>query len=168
MNTSAVTLTPNPLDNAVTAGEFEKCKFVLFNNNGEKQDGDKEYPLMNGYIECKGFKIRVGAFDKIAEGSGTRYLSLSIGDAEQQKVYGTLYRDTKIGKEGSYYGYIKSSAATGEKDPAGKPVYETLWELGIQMKKAVAETTNRPYIGGDVYAKGAKAAATTHDEGVAF
>jgi hypothetical protein len=156
MNAVAKITKSNPLENAVSTGAFNEARLVLFTNNPEDREEGKTYPIMRGAIESKDFKIDVGAFVETSQ-NNVSYLSLSIGNGEQEKVYGRFYRDTKVGKEGHYYGYIEKSIETGI-DAEGTKLYETLWTLSVDAKRAQSESGVN-YIGGRVYPKGVKKAS---------
>jgi hypothetical protein len=146
----------NPLEAAVNTGDFTDARFVLFNNTPEDREEGKVYPIMRGAIEAKDLKIDVGAFQETSK-NDVAYLSLSIGSNDQEKIYGRFHRDTKVGKEGHYYGYIEKAIETGV-DSDGKKVYEVLWTLAIDAKRTQSDSGVK-YIGGKVYTKGSKKVA---------
>jgi hypothetical protein len=151
----------NPLEMAVNTGDFTEARFVLFNNTPEDREEGKVYPIMRGAIEAKHFKIDIGAFTETSK-DNVQYLSLSIGSNGQEKVYGRFFRDTVIGKEGHYYGYIEKAHQTGV-DGEGKKVYEVLWTLPIDAKRTQSESGVK-YISGKVYTKGNKKVAAAAQE----
>jgi hypothetical protein len=151
-NAATTTTKSNPLDNAVNLGEFIEARFALFNNTPEDRDDDKVHPVMRGVLETTAFKLDVGAFLETAK-NGAEYLSLAIGGADQEKLYGRFFRDPKEGKEGHYYGYIERSVETGV-DDEGQKIYEKLWTLGIDAGRRESDKGVK-YIGGKVFLKGA-------------
>jgi hypothetical protein len=161
MNADEKITKSNPLETAVNTGDFTNARFVLFNNTPEDQEEGKVYPIMRGAIEAKDFKIDIGAFSETSK-DNVQYLSLSIGSNEQEKVYGRFFRDTKVGKEGHYYGYIEKAIETGV-DTDGKKVYEMLWSLPIDAKRTQSESGVK-YISGKVYTKGNKQVAAAPQE----
>ena len=131
-----------------------KANFALFNFVPKAGDGDmdKEYPLMSGFLENPEFKVHVGAFLKVAKESGKQYLSLSVGNEKDEKTfYGRLFKETKPGKEDSYFGYIEETVKVPAKKKSEEDVYETVWQLGIRAKQTVSEDGKKKYISGSVY-----------------
>lgn len=158
-----------------------KANFKLFNRAaGAEDDPTKVYPIMNGFLENKDFRLNVAAFfltnkttgEQIKDKGGNAILSLAIGNTNEETFYGTLYKDLKPGKEGSYYGYIDKSVDTGEVDEEGKKIYAKLWQLSIAARRHVPEDpSKKKYIGGDVYpnkAATAKTGTTVTDDDFAF
>jgi hypothetical protein len=158
---ATTTLKSNPLDVEMNVGEFTNARFALFNHTPEDADDGKTHPIMRGVLEAKGYKLEIGAFVEKSEG-GTNYLSLSIGSSDTEKVYGRFFKETKVGSEGHYYGYIEKSQLTGA-DAEGKKQYTTLWSLAIDAKR-MESAQGTKYIGGKVYAKAGKKSAAAATE----
>jgi uncharacterized protein (DUF736 family) len=135
----------NPLRSFIEAFAFDKARLVLFPNRVNDPAPDVEYPVMTGSIECTAFKVGIAGFEAIAEDTGRRYLSISVGDSGQIKSYGKLFKEEKPGKENQYFGFIELSqkdAITGE--------YETLWKVGIDAKRDKS-AEGKQYISGSVF-----------------
>ena len=128
-----------------------KATIRLFNRVPKEDDKPGvNYPLMTGFIENGDFRLYVGAFKQVNSKTQKEFLSLSIGNENDQRRFsGTLHRDEKPGKEGHYYGYVSESIYCGEEN--GKPIYESgEWQLAISGRR-VRPDGKKPYIGGDVY-----------------
>lgn len=145
-----------------------KATIRLFNRAPKEDDKPNvNYPVMTGFIENGEFRVQVGAFKQVNSKNQKSFLSLSIGNENDEKKFsGTMHRDEKPGREGHYYGYISESIFCGDVD--GKPVYESGdWQLAISAKRHAPEG-KRKYIGGDVYpskkvSDGAQAAVEEED-----
>lgn len=148
-----------------------KARIALFNREAKADDSpEKVYPLMTGFIENDSFKIGVSAFLKMNRSDGSKFLSLVIRNENDEQTFGgTLFKSDKVGKEGTYYGYISEQFVD---QVEGNPVYSSSeWQLGVSAKIHAPEGKKK-YIGGDVYALTRKSnsasAADPKTEDVAF
>lgn len=113
------------------------------------RDANKEYPTMSGWFDTPNFRISAAGFVKKTE-EGREYLSISFGGKNEDRFYGCIFRDevqdlntglwaTKFGKENDRHGLIRKNEEAG-KDPEGKTIYKTLFEL--RMAGGVRRTRN--------------------------
>lgn len=147
-----------------------KARIALFNRAAKADDApDVVYPVMTGTLENSDGALSIRAYRKMSK-EGKEFLSLLIkNDGDERTFSGSLFRDTKPGKEGHYYGYISEQFV--EEKKGGEKVYtNSEWQLGISAKKQTADS-GKKYIGGDVYVmnkRGTSSATSAAEEDLAF